>query len=446
MVVKAKAEITLSRIVDIDHVTTYYLLQSSTVAAPAKPIANPPGGSWKTTEPSYTAGSTNTLYFVDLTVLTNGSYSYSAVSKSSSYEAAKTAYNKAMNAQKTADGAAKTATNYIKYTKNFGLTIGNMTDATLGRNINIGSDFISFRNGDLVMAKYKDNEISLGDYDSSSVIKFCRNSASMTCKLDGTTQLSTFEIATGQNCTIYSEYTGEDESVASTRLILRSQGKDENIYADSHWAIESNITYKDLGSYNANISGESGVIWAYASGVGKEAQVNIYGPLSVVSMSAAKVMINSVTFHEGGIVNFPKTIESDTVMANTFTGGSFKGTDFALANGVSLSGISAPKKYTYTNNGITTTVWESALMIRIKSTGTTTATLGTSSNYAYLGSVKATGMTPCIKKVAFNNYIGVLRVNSEDAKIQLGYTLKQGASTNIPAGTSIYIDETILLV
>lgn len=103
MAIKAKAEITLSRIIDIESVTRYYLLQSSTASAPSKPTANPPGGNWKTTEPSYTSGSTNTLYFVDLTVMTNGTFSYSAVSKSSSYEAAKEAWNKANNAQNTAN-------------------------------------------------------------------------------------------------------------------------------------------------------------------------------------------------------------------------------------------------------------------------------------------------------------------------------------------------------
>lgn len=103
MAVKAKAEITLSRIIDIESVTRYYLLQSSTASVPSKPTANPPGGNWKTTEPSYTSGSTNTLYFVDLTVMTNGTFSYSAVSKSSSYEAAKEAWNKANNAQNSID-------------------------------------------------------------------------------------------------------------------------------------------------------------------------------------------------------------------------------------------------------------------------------------------------------------------------------------------------------
>lgn len=113
MAVKAKAEITLSRIVDIESVTRYYLAQPSTASAPAKPTANPPGGNWKTTEPSYTSGATNTLYFVDLTVMTNGTFSYSAVSKASSYEAAKEAFNKAQNAQNTADNISVGGRNLI---------------------------------------------------------------------------------------------------------------------------------------------------------------------------------------------------------------------------------------------------------------------------------------------------------------------------------------------
>lgn len=101
---KAKAEITISYLIDILSVTRYYKLQSSTASAPAAPTTNPPSG-WSPTEPAYTTGSTNTLYFVDLTIFTNDTFKYSAVSKSSSYEAAKEAYNKAVNAQNTADNA-----------------------------------------------------------------------------------------------------------------------------------------------------------------------------------------------------------------------------------------------------------------------------------------------------------------------------------------------------
>ena len=99
MAVKAKAEITLATIRDVQSVTRYYLLQSSTSSIPSKPTVNPPGGSWVKTEPSYTSGSTNSLYFTDLTVFTDGSFSYSDVSLSSSYEAAKAAYNKAVAAE-----------------------------------------------------------------------------------------------------------------------------------------------------------------------------------------------------------------------------------------------------------------------------------------------------------------------------------------------------------
>ena len=105
MAVKARAEITLSSIRDVQSVTRYYLLQSSTSAVPSKPTTNPPGGDWVTSEPTYTSGSTNSLYFVDLTVFSDGTFAYSDVSLSSSYEAAKVAYNKAENAEDIAGNA-----------------------------------------------------------------------------------------------------------------------------------------------------------------------------------------------------------------------------------------------------------------------------------------------------------------------------------------------------
>lgn len=112
MAVKASATITLNSVVDIKATYRYYLLQSSTASKPAKPTTNPPGGSWTDAEPTYTSGSTNSLYFVDLTVFTNytdgdtidkGTFSYSNVSLSTAYEASKEAYNIAQNAQKSVD-------------------------------------------------------------------------------------------------------------------------------------------------------------------------------------------------------------------------------------------------------------------------------------------------------------------------------------------------------
>ena len=89
---------------DVTATCRYYLLQASTLSPPNKPTLNPPGGSWSETEPSYTSGSTNTLYFVDLTVFSDGTWSYSAASKSSAYEAAKEAYNKAQAVQEVLNG------------------------------------------------------------------------------------------------------------------------------------------------------------------------------------------------------------------------------------------------------------------------------------------------------------------------------------------------------
>ena len=125
MAVKASATITISTERDIQSVTRYYKLQSSTAAAPSKPKTNPPPSGWDDTEPSYTSESTNTLYFCDLTVFSTGSpnFLYSEVSKSSSYEAAKEAYNKAVE-------AAKTATNFLSYNSMDGLLIGNKTSGS----------------------------------------------------------------------------------------------------------------------------------------------------------------------------------------------------------------------------------------------------------------------------------------------------------------------------
>ena len=105
MAIKASALITLTAVTDIASVTRYYLLQSSTLARPSKPTTKPPSSSWDDAEPTYTTGSTNSLYFVDLTVFSDGTWSYSSVSLSSSYEAAKAAYNKAATAQSTATAA-----------------------------------------------------------------------------------------------------------------------------------------------------------------------------------------------------------------------------------------------------------------------------------------------------------------------------------------------------
>ena len=105
MAVKANATISIYRIKEVTSTTNYYLLQSSTAAAPSKPTTDSPGGKWTTSEPAYTDGSTLTLYTVIKTKYSDNTFEYTPVSKSTSYEAAKSAYNKAQAAQNSATSA-----------------------------------------------------------------------------------------------------------------------------------------------------------------------------------------------------------------------------------------------------------------------------------------------------------------------------------------------------
>ncbi len=109
MAVKASITVTISKYRDCDSITRYFRLQASTAAAPAIPTTLTPSSSdWSTTEPTYTSGSTNTLYYTDKYVFSDGTFQYTddgngKAIKSSSYEAAKEAYNKAQAAQNTAN-------------------------------------------------------------------------------------------------------------------------------------------------------------------------------------------------------------------------------------------------------------------------------------------------------------------------------------------------------
>lgn len=210
MAIKATATATLSSVVDVQSVTRYYKLQASTLAKPAKPTTNPPANGWVTTEPTYSSGSTNTLYTTDLTVFCDTSFNYSDVSKSSSYEAAREAYIKAegaqqvattanttannakstaegaqttaSNAQTTADSAletaddaqemaqtaqqtatdaSKVATNYLNFS-NDGLVVGDMTQSTLKGNTQITSDGINVRQGTTTLASFKSTGSTIG--------------------------------------------------------------------------------------------------------------------------------------------------------------------------------------------------------------------------------------------------------------------------------------------
>lgn len=76
--------------VDIVSIVKYYTMQDSGEVAATKPTVYPAPSPWSTTEPAYNNATSN-LYTVDCTVFSDGTWSYSDVSLSSSYEAVKDA-------------------------------------------------------------------------------------------------------------------------------------------------------------------------------------------------------------------------------------------------------------------------------------------------------------------------------------------------------------------
>lgn len=107
--IKAEAQITIYDVNDgsrgptgvgVKSYIRYYKIASST----ATPSFD---STWTVTEPPYDGKSTNSLYFTDKVVYTDGNVSWSPVSKLSSYEAAKQANNKADNVDKNLNALNK---------------------------------------------------------------------------------------------------------------------------------------------------------------------------------------------------------------------------------------------------------------------------------------------------------------------------------------------------
>ena len=70
-----------------------------------------------------------------------------------------------------AENAAKTATNYMKF-DNSGLTVGDLTKNTLGRNVNIDSSSVNIRNGSNILASFAESLIEIGKNTNTATISF----------------------------------------------------------------------------------------------------------------------------------------------------------------------------------------------------------------------------------------------------------------------------------
>lgn len=88
--------------VSVISIVRYYMIKTSSKETPPdKPTTNPPSDSWSNIEPDYNPD--GYLYFVDLTTFSDGSFSYSDVSLSSTYSAVKDAEKKAEEAKAKAN-------------------------------------------------------------------------------------------------------------------------------------------------------------------------------------------------------------------------------------------------------------------------------------------------------------------------------------------------------
>lgn len=110
---------------NITSVTRFYYLTSG--SQPAKPTTLTPSAPWSTTEPGYNpANPTDSLYATDRVVLSNGSFFYSDVSLSASFDAAKSAYVLANNALTSANGKNKVIWATTAATGTAGYTAGDV--------------------------------------------------------------------------------------------------------------------------------------------------------------------------------------------------------------------------------------------------------------------------------------------------------------------------------
>lgn len=105
------------------------------------------------------------------------------------------------------EDAAKTAKNFMEFSSD-GFVIGDMTASTLGNNVLIHSAGVDIRNGETVLAQYKDREIHLGVDSDSSAIYLCSGAGVIYSEVveDGLgTEYSTLHLYAENGLNLFSE-------------------------------------------------------------------------------------------------------------------------------------------------------------------------------------------------------------------------------------------------
>ena len=178
-------------------VDQYYLSTSNTTQS---------GGSWSNTQPSWVSGkyiwtrtyqtwndnttTTTTPVLADALNKANSTSSEAMGTATQAKSIANNANSTASSAKSTADtarkeasNAAKTATNYMKF-DNSGLTVGNLTEKTLGRNVNIDNSSVNIRNGSNVLASFAESLIEIGKNTSVSAVSFMNGTVKLITQME----------------------------------------------------------------------------------------------------------------------------------------------------------------------------------------------------------------------------------------------------------------------
>ena len=274
MAVKARTEVTLSCIVDIEAVYRYYLLQSSTLDAPPVPTVFPPTCrencktctnsshyKWDDTEPTFNKTTTSSLYTVECTLFCDGTWEYTSVSLSSSYEAAKEAYQEALNAKKV-------ATNYMDFAGDYGdgLVIGDLTASILGRNAYIDSEGFYIRNGTDVLASFNENSIHLGNNAPNATIYLCGEQAIIRqITEDNTNRLSieaSKQLKLSSENGVYSVTKKTSGSLTGTSILSLQPKALGSSNVGGHFQLYSKVENASAGTIdNATVTGDAGYVW-----------------------------------------------------------------------------------------------------------------------------------------------------------------------------------------
>ena len=285
MAVKAAGSVTLASITDVASTTRWYLLQASTLTAPAAPTANPPGGSWSATEPTYSEGSTSSLYTCDQTVFSNGTWAYSAVSLSSSYEAAKAAYNKAVAAANTANATAQSV-----WKDSDGAHVSSTGDHDLsGANLLLTATKLAFRQALVETATFGANLVELGKNSTSAVIKFCGGKASIGYNEDPQVQgyfTGSLTPASGGKPSLWPMVSVKDDVVTmrGSTIKVGALNSDRTDYNSTTAPMARFATMlSDTGwTWLVNYGSGDGIRWRCVAGV-VYVQASIYGEYTVGS-------------------------------------------------------------------------------------------------------------------------------------------------------------------